>query len=114
MEEPDCRVLPQGCGSIRTWLPAAVLSRFAEIRFRMLEGGKRLRHVILPGKILFVYQRPQQTAAAGGDAQASAEIAQQPLTHFRLLAIEIGELQARPDHPRSLGIAERPDQPVEQ
>ncbi|HEY3835689.1 MAG TPA: M1 family aminopeptidase, partial [Bryobacteraceae bacterium] len=77
-----------GISTHRAWLLVAFPHQG---RFGLANGEERLGHVIVPGEVLFVHQRPNQSDSAGTDAQPSAEIAQRPVGALRRKTVEVDQ-----------------------
>src|SRR6266498_723068 len=69
------------------------------------------RNMVLPGEALLIAQRPQQPDYRA-EAQARTEKTQQPMLAFKRRAVERGEPEVRPAHPRRLRSRHRPDQAI--
>jgi len=73
--------------------------------------GESARHVVLPGKIFFVGEGPQQ-ADDRAQTQARAGEPHEQLLALRLEAVKRGQVQVCPLHPGSFAAGNRPDHAV--
>src|ERR1051326_9276965 len=83
-----------------------------ECRLGFPHRQKSLRHMVVPGEILFVEKGPQHSHAAGANAQPASNEAQRPAGSVRTHPIEIDETEFGPVLPGRFPAAQGKQQAI--
>src|SRR5713101_3778013 len=78
------------------------------------DGGKSLRHVVVPCETLFVGQRPEHAQTRRAQAEAGRRVANRALASIDRRAVEVDQPQAGPALARCFRSGQNPQESVEQ